>query len=593
MEIERMNMVSVSPDQEEQSQSLADYLQVFKRRRKPMRIAALITIGIAILAALFWPPSYRSSATILIEEQEIPQDLVRSTVTGFANQQIKIISQRIFTLNNIMNLVQKYGLWSEAELKRMPRTEVMSEFQKKMKLDVISADVMDPRIGRATQATIAFTLSFDHRNPAIAQKVANELVNLYMNENLKSRTEKSANTAEFLKTEADTLNTHIMEIQEKLAKFKEANEGALPELSQYNLSVVERSDAELNSSRERLTELQKRKVELQANMAQISPYAATELPTGEKALSDHDRLKALQSEFRNKSALYSPDHPDVVRLKREIAHLEETLGKGAGSKDYAKQLKMEQDKLADLKQTYTADHPEVIKQQKVVQSLLDNPDKGSSSANDFQADNPAYVLLDTQLKSTESDIKQLTARIAELQAKISKFEMNLSKAPNVEKSYADLTRELATNLSDYQQVKAKLMQAEMSKNLESESKGERYTLIEPPILPDEPASPNRIAIMLIGVILAGLTAVGTAAVLEMMDDSVRNERELASMFAFAPIGTIPYLTLAEEEAATGKSHKRLYLGIAVAVIALLLIFHIFIKPLDVLWYVVLNKLGIG
>lgn len=589
-----MNMASMGLDQEARNKSFAEYLQILKRRQKPMRIAALTTIVIALLAALLWPPTYRSSATILIEEQEIPQELVRSTITGFANQQIKIISQRILTLNNIMDIVQKYGLWSEAELKRTPRTETMTKFQDKMKLDVISAEVMDPRFGRATEATIAFTLSFDDRNPAIAQKVANELVNLYMNENLKSRTEKSATTSQFLKSEAEQLNNHIREIEEKLSRFKAANEGALPELSQYNLSVVERSDSELADSRARMAELEKRRLELQSNLAQISPYAAQDLPTGERALSNQDRLKALKSDYRAKSALYSEDHPDVQRLKREIEHLEEILGTGGSTKDYQEQLRKEQDKLAQLKQTYTPDYPEVTKQQHIVDQLIkDGPPKGAAAAkSDDQADNPAYVLLQTQLRSTESDMKTLQARIAELQEKISRFEKLMSKAPDVEKEYAELTRELQTNALKYQEIKAKQMEAELSQSLESERKGERYSLVEPPILPDDPVKPNRVLIILLGVVLSALAAAATAAILEVLDESVRGQSELATLMG-TPLGSIPYLVLAEEEVEKRSNNRWLYVGIGITILIVLLIFHFAVKPLDVLWFIALRKLGIG
>lgn len=588
-----MNMAGMGLNQEEENRSLSEYLQILARRKRPMMLVAAATLLIALLAALFWPPTYRSSATILIEEQEIPQDLVRSTITGFAAQQIKVISQRIFTLNNIMDIVQRYQLWDEAELKRMPRTEIMTKFQKKMKLDVISAEVMDPRLGRATEATIAFTLSFDHRNPAVAQKVANELVNLYMNENLKSRTEKSATTANFLKSEADALSAHIRDIETKLADFKQANEGALPELSQYNLSVVERSDAELNDARVRLAELQKRRLELQANMAQISPYAPTDLPTGERALSNQDRLKALQSQLRNKSALYSADHPDVIRLQREISQLEETLGSGSSAKASAEQLRIEQDKLAQLTQTYTADHPQVISQKKIVEGLqAEFKAKPATRSDDFQADNPAYVLLDTQLKSVDSDIKTLTARISQLQEKISRFEQYLAKAPSVEKQYAELSRELQTNTLKYQEIKAKQMAAELSQNLESERKGERYTLVEPPILPDDPILPNRFAILLIGVVLAGIAAVGSAAVYELLDESVRGPKELTQLMGL-PLGSIPYLMVAEEMEGNRKNYKWVYIGAAVVIVVMLLIFHFAVKPLDVAWYNVLRKLGIA
>lgn len=588
-----MNMANATPvELEEDGKSLADYLSILRRRKKQMQLAAMITLGIAVLAALFWPPTYRATATILIEEQEIPQDLVRSTITGFANQQLKVISQRVLTLNTIMDIVQKYQLWSEDELRRMPRTEIVEKFQKRMKLDIVSAEVMDPRFGRPIEATIAFTLSFDHRKPAIAQKVTNELVSMYMNENLKNRTEKSSTTSEFLKSEATELNKHINELQQQLADFKAKNEGALPELYQYNLNVIERADMELSDAKARLSELQKHRLELQANMAQISPYAATDLPTGEKALSDPDRLKALQSEYRSKSAIYSADHPDVIRLQREISTLEAKLGKGTRDKDFEIQLRTEQDKLAQLKQTFTADHPEVLKQQRVVEALL-NENTATRRSEITHADNPAYVLLDTQLRATDADIKTLSNRIAELSNKVGKFEQYISKAPDVEKNYRDLMLDLDTTSKKYEEIKSKQMEAELAQNLETERKGERYSLIEPPILPDDPVSPNRIAIIIIGLILATVAAAAVAGVLELLDESVKGRVELTQLLGAAPLVTIPYVLIAEEEKTVNKKARLMWIAAAVAVVIALLLIHFFYKPLDVLWFVVLRKIGLG
>ncbi|MFT3931298.1 MAG: hypothetical protein QM709_13470 [Spongiibacteraceae bacterium] len=587
-----MNMVNAVAEIDENNKSLTDYLNVLKRRKAIMKKAALIVFGIAVLAALFWPPTYRATATILIEEQEIPQDLVRSTITGFANQELQVISQRALTLNTIMDIVNKYGLWDEDELRRMPRTEIVKKFQKMMKMDVVSAEVMDPRFGRPMEATIAFTLSFDHRNPVIAQKVTNELVDIYMNENLKSRTAKSSTTSEFLKDEAEQLSNHIKELEQKIADFKATNEGALPELYQYNLNVIERSDMEINDAKARLAELQKHRVELLANMTQISPYAATDLPDGQKALSDPDRLKALQSEYRNKSALYSAEHPDVVRLQREISHLEEKLGKGSSNKDFAAQLRTEQDKLNGLKQTYTPDHPEVLKQQRVVEALL-NDSVSATNKETTHADNPAYVLLDTQLKATDADIKTLSSRIAELTNKIQKFETYVSKAPDVEKSYVEMSRDLQTTTLKYQEIKSKQMEAELAQNLETERKGERYTLIQPPILPDDPVSPNRIAIFLIGIILAGIAAAATAGAAEMLDESVKGQGELTELIGVTPLAIIPYVMIAEEEKTVNKKARLTWLAIAVAAVIALTLIHFFYRPLDVLWFIVLRKLGLG
>lgn len=578
---------------EEKTVSLADYLRIIKRRKRPMLIAAGTTLAIALIAALFWPPSYRSSATILIEEQEIPQDLVRSTITSFANQQIQVITQRIMTLSNIMDIVKKYELYDEAELKRTPRTEIMRDFQKDMKLDVVSAEVMDPRFGRPMQATIAFTLAFDHKNPATAQKVANELVNLYLNENLKTRTEKTATTSLFLRKEAELMREQLGGLENKMAAFKRDNEGALPELYQYNMSVIERTTSELNDARTRLSELEKRKLELQGNMVQLSPYAPTVLQTGESVLSDPDRLRAMQSEYRAKSSQYSASHPDVIRLQREIATLEQVLGKGTTREDYAKQLADAQNKLAALKKSYTADHPEVVNQQRVVAALMQGGAEGGTRAEQPQPDNPAYVVLNTQLKSADAESNLLNKRVSELQAKIARFEGYLAKAPEVEKTYADMVRELQSTTLKYQEIRAKQMEAELAQSLEENRKGERFTLIEPPIRAEEPDSPNRIAILLIGVVLAGIAATATAAVQEMLDDSVRGSGNLGELLGGAPLATIPYIAIASEERTVDHRHYLWVAAAAGAVLMALLIVHFAYKPLDVLWFIALRKLGIG
>jgi polysaccharide biosynthesis transport protein len=136
------------------------------------------------------------------------------------------------------------------------------------------------------------------------------------------------------------------------------------------------------------------------------------------------------------------------------------------------------------------------------------------------------------------------------------------------------------------------MEAELSQNLESERKGERYSLVEPPILPDDPVSPNRVAILMIGFVLAAAAAAAAAGILEMLDDSVRGASELSAIFP-APLGSIPYLMLAEETEENKTNYKWVFLAAAAAILIVLLIFHLAIKPLDVVWFIALRKLGIG
>jgi len=309
-------------------------------------------------------------------------------------------------------------------------------------------------------------------------------------------------------------------------------------------------------------------------------------------LNDHDRLKALESEYRAKSAVYSDQHPDVLRLRREIDSLKNILGVGSDSETQAKQIKLEQDKLAQMQQTYQADHPALIQQQRLV-ATLQGASRPSTIASDIRADNPAYVLLDTQLKATDAEIKVLDQRIADLQQKIARFESHLSKAPDVERKYSELTRDLQTTTAKYQEITAKQMEAGLAQNLETERKGERFNLIEPPTRPDQPQSPNRIAIVLIGVLLAAVVGFAAVAIAEMLDEGIRGERELIELLGITPLASVPYITIAEEQTSPRTRLQVAIASIALGFIALLLTIHLAFKPLDVLWFVAMRKLGLG
>lgn len=581
---------------EEETKSLNDYIKAFKRRKKQMLIPAAIVFAIAIVAAILWPPTYQSNATILIEEQQIPKDLVASTVTSYAAQQIEVIKARIMTVKNIMDMVNKYGLYDEDELRATATSEIVAEFIEDVGIDVISAGVIDPRTGRATEATIAFTLSYQHSNPEKAMKAANELVSLFLNENLRDRTEKSSSTSSFLRNEAQSLAAELARLEEELAQFKRENEGSLPELYQYNLQVMDRTEREILDASLRIKELEKRKLEIESKLVQLSPYAPTVMPDGQQVLSDYDRLKALKSQYRQKVAVYSKDHPDVVRLQREIDVLQKELGIALSPEEYQSQLRAERDLLAEMRQKYTADHPKVIAQERVVALMeSEKPDPNAKQPDSAEeADNPAYVLLDSQLKSTTVELQVLRDNQRELVKKQKRYEENILKAPEVEKKYIALQRDYDNARAKYQEIKAKQMAAELGQDLEQGRKGERFTLIDPAVMPEEPVRPNRTAIIFLGLVLAIGSGVGLVVVLEAISPAIRGRDALAAITGMQPLAVVPFLEI-EEERAEDVTKKRLKVAavVVVCIVVGLVAFHFIVKPLDVTWFLLLRKLGLG
>src|SRR5678816_2759083 len=211
-------------EMEEETKDLREYLSAFRRRKKQIVATVIILFLISAAVAALLPAAYRSTATILIEQQEIPADLVRSTISSYADQRIQVISQRVMTRANLMRVVEQYNLYPSFRATRA-NEEILQRLTKDIKLDLLKADVIDQRSGSKTTATIAFSLSYEGETPAVAQKVANELVTLFLSENLKNRQQKTAETSTFITEEAAKLSEHVSEIETKLAAFKAKNMG--------------------------------------------------------------------------------------------------------------------------------------------------------------------------------------------------------------------------------------------------------------------------------------------------------------------------------------------------------------------------------
>ncbi|HSH29831.1 MAG TPA: Wzz/FepE/Etk N-terminal domain-containing protein [Thiohalobacter sp.] len=570
---------------EENTKDLSDYINAFKRRRSAIAATFLVIFTLGVIIALVWPPTYKSSATILIEEQEVPRELVQSTVTSYAAQRIQMISQRVMTRANLMQLIEKYGLYRE-ELERQTTEEVLASMREDIGVQMISAEVIDPRTGRPMPATIAFELSFQGENPDQVQKVTSELTNLYLNENLKERTSQAAQSLAFLSGEANRLKRRIGTLESELSAFKEQHLHSLPEQAQLTTQLMDRTERQLDDVDNQINALEDRKFYLEGQLGQIEPHGQN------VEMNPAARLKALRTQYFALSARYSPDHPDVRRLQREIQSLEQETGLGPDRGSLLDERDRLQTELASLREKYAPEHPDVVKLQKTVDELNAQIAQTPETPPAQRApDNPAYVTLQSQLESTLNDIRAQEAKKQQLAADLKKYEQRLAAAPEVEREYRAMQRELQNAVAKYQEITAKEMQAQVAQQLESESKGERFTLIDPAALPEEPVSPNRPAIVFLSFVLALGSGFGLAAVAESLDHAIRGAKGVANTLQVMPLAAIPYQRTAGETRKRRSRKWKVLGGTAVAVLIAVLAVHFFMSPLDVLWFRVLRKAG--
>ncbi|MCS6287499.1 MAG: lipopolysaccharide biosynthesis protein [Nitrospira sp.] len=568
--------------------------EVFQRRRWVIFGAGGILFCASVATATLWPPTYKSMATILIEEQEVPAELVHSTITSYADQRIEMIKQQVMSRASLWKVVEQYNLYPEMR-RESPTEGVIKRFIKDIEVEVMSADVIDKRTQHATKATIAFTVSYNSGSPDTAQRVANELTSLFLGENLKSRERQAQETTTFLKQEAESLAAHIEEVEAKLANFKQRAAGALPELMPLNLQMMNQSDRELMDLDQQIRSLEERKSYLDGELATIKPNTPILSVTGERILDSVERLRSLRAEYAGVAANLSSDHPDVIKMKQEISALERETGANPETEEVAKQLIDARARQATLADRLGENHPDVLQTQRTILALereLRRIGTGAGNKSMQRPENPAYINIQAQLNSVNSSLQALKTSRTTVKQRLQDYAKRIERTPVLEPDYLTLARDRDTSSQKYQDIRSRLLEAKVSEGLEVQRKGERFSLIDPPGLPESPEKPNRKAIVLLGFILALAGGAGAAALTEHLDHSIRTPEQLVRVSQAFPLAFIPYMPNRADLARALARRNRIRLTGLGTVALLLLICHLFWTPLDVVWYATLRRFGI-
>ena len=580
---------------------ISDYLEILKRRAGVMVAAAIVIYIVAAIVAMALPAIYRSTAVILVEEQAIPQEFIKSTITSFADERIQVISQRVLTRTTLLQLVEKYDLYP-AERRRETNDEILERMRKDIKFTPVSAERGG---GSNARVTIAFNIAYVSESPQKAQRVVNELVSLFLNENVRVRQQRTAETSAFLAEEAKRLATQLQEMEAKLAAFRSKNAAALPESSQVTLQVAERNDSELMRVERDLRMLEDRRSFLQTQLSIVPPTLSSGMTVaGDRALPTDpaERLRTLRVQLITLQSSYAEAHPDVRRVAREIVALERdikeagggTAGAPAADGSAGKELASLRAKLSEARERYSDTHPDVQRLQKNITALeqsaaaaprpLGGGQATSGTTDVSKPNNPAYLQLLAALDATASEARSLASSRNEMRQRQRLYSARMEAAPMVQREYLDLSRDYENSLIKYRDIKGKELEAQVSEELEKDRKGERFSLLEPAQLPEKPFKPDRAAILLIGLVLALGGGIGFGALREATDFSIKGPRDLARKISLPILAQVPYLA-SQEDARRRSIQKFAWVGVAVfALLVLLIIVHFSVTPLDVLFY---------
>ena len=567
-----------------------DYISIAWRRKFYLLIPFVVVLIATIVTIFVLPPVYKSTGTILIESQQIPKELIQSTVTSFADERIQIIKQRIMTSQQLFGIIRKFNLYAD-EISTTARSEILEDMRDRIFIDRVSANVKNRR-NRAS-ALIAFTVSFEHRNAGTAQRVANELVTLFLDENIKSRTTRAEETSDFLKKESERLGTQIEVMGEQIANYKQKYEGSLPESLKLNLERVValktallKSEADINALNER-----KKLLLIDLDTLQLSPDGGL----SDEQQQQKQELKNLQNQYISLAARYGPEHPDVKAIKRQISAFEDEYGNLSDINELKiQQQEVKKEKL-ELAKKYSSEHPDVKRLERKLASIVTMIAEFDRDAGklDKKESNPQVLQLKAKLESVDSSINRLKKSRLTLESQINELDARISRTPQVERGLETLERDYENTKRKYQEMKSKQSQAELSMSLEEEQKGERFTLLEPPLLPDKPIKPNRPKVFMLGLILSFISGIGVAGLAESLDGGIRGTRALASVTKMTPLATIPYITT-HKDTALKKRNVRIFMAVVIGLIIVsIAMVHFFYKPLDLLWFIILRKLNLA
>jgi len=516
--------------------SIHDYIIILKRRKWSLLLPTLIVFVIAAIIALVIPPTYRSTSTVLIEEQGVPRDFVVNTMTGFAEQRLQLISQRVMSTASLLEIINRFNLYADYRKKKATE-EIIEMMRKDIKFQTISADVVDSRTGRPSSVALAFSLSYEGQNPGLVQQVATVLTSLYLEQNLQIREQQSVGTAKFLDEEKNDLKSQVGRLDAEISAFKGKNMNALPELLQVNMQGLDRAEMDIRQMNDQIRTLKERESYLQIQLASIPTDANDQDRTLQKEL----KARLLQLESR-----LSDRHPDVIKAKSEIAELERRLSAKPANTD----------------------------------------------RQGGQPDNPTYVTLSAQLAGAQSEIESAKRQITELSKKRDEYRVRIETSPKVDEKYRTLLVERNNMQAKYDDIVRKSMEAKVSQGLEKEQMGERFTLVDPARLPEKPVKPNIPAILLIGLILGAGAGVGTAALKEHLYTAVRTAEELIQAISLPVLASIPEIVPPGIIKKRGRKRMITLLAIVAAIIAGILIFHLYIMDLNVLWAKIARRFNI-
>jgi polysaccharide biosynthesis transport protein len=511
------------------SPEFSDYIHAIARRKALLFGVAIPIALLAILLSVMLPDVYTSSGLVEIDDPSAAQSLSVAAGSGngesdYADQYVQNLKGIVLTDGNLKKLNREQDLYPDLA---DDETAMLKRLHRDIQVSIVTTPILDPRTGREREVVDAFTVSYDNRVREKAQKGAQWLVDAFLAEHRRQRQGRASNASEFYAKEAERIRSHVGELEAKLADFKKANYGQLPELTQVNMQMMDRTEAQIAQNDMQSRSLRQEKVFLAAQLDQQRAQGP-----------DAGSVRQLEDQYQRMRSTYDESHPDMIALRRQIDSLKYGTSASAGT-SLRSQLNAKQATLAEARQRYGADYPDVKKLERDIATLETRIKSGERGDVDMSDGTPVSMQLRTQLNAIDSQLASIDAQNAALRGKLNGLEQSVTATPQVEREYANATRDLSIAREKYEQLLSRQMDADVSESAIVGGRADEFRLIQAPSLPTLPGKPQRLAILLIGLVASVILGLTVTVAAEALDPKVRGARDIRDLLAVSPLVAIP------------------------------------------------------
>jgi polysaccharide biosynthesis transport protein len=456
-----------------------NYFGVLRRRYIYVATILPAALFICVIAAFGIRPQYEATITIMLEPSSVPKDIIESTVISYSDQQIQIVQGRVMTIDSLQRIVQEIDPYPD-------RPDWTAEHKAQRILEDTTLEKVDPVTMKPQAESNSFSLHYDNPKPALALAIDERLGQLFFTYNQRIRTQAAGETAGFLQMQSEQLVRQMRDVDAQLAALKSKYGEALPEFLQRNQSTIEDTQHRLDSLDQQVLVAQEKESVLSVQLSQMSPNLITQ----------------------------SGDLTDIATVRA---------------------------KLTEAEQRYTPDHPEVKRLRRALETLMAQNGGSAAGGVTQESNNPQYQMTATQLQAARDELANLKAQDNATRAKLEQYRGLVQHTPASEREVAEVLRRKEVLQNEYQHVQDRLQSANLAETFESQQGGERFTLLRAPVAPKSPVYPNRVGLILLGLVIgAALTGVAVA-VSEGMDKNVRYAQGLPMFDAIPVLANIPVI----------------------------------------------------